>query len=461
MADNKGLFFNPQITGLATILSSDDTERTRQRLSMDEQRKVAAQVKAKEDRDKRADQLKQFDSWRYYSPALAKEYESIVDDVKNDRIDNFELKLRLNDYATKAQSSMQLKGEYDDAVKDYQANKKVLGNTTDWYLDSYHKDPSTTNLQKISSSPLNRYGFLDESGGSKYLNETNSFNDVIEKSLGGWVENEIQNSAAKGKVIARGLLEFQNQHDTSKLKSFSTVDPKTGQITIQDADKLIDSGVLNLFEQDAYTNRILEDRTDQIIGKSEVSPEDRERVKTQVLRQYLQPYGSAGQFKSDRRSQYQRFASPNPPSGGGGSGRSDDSEARRIYDVFKSRSVGEGADVGEEKTYTKSQVEKFGLNKSLIGKKYIESKALEGYKDEAGRTLGRIVFRPGDTRFGNVARVAVFDKDGNEKWQSLTLNQLESFLPRKVYDQVEQLARGEGRIDSKGNFIYRPADDLE
>jgi len=453
MADSKGIYFGGGNRGLATILDSGETERTRQRLSVDEQRKVAQQVADKERRDKQAEQLKNFDAWRVYQPALQKKYDDIANRLKKGELDPFTLRQELNSYAGQAQASMQLQDEWKQASADFEKNKKVLGGAADWYIQRYHGDPSVDNLTKISLSPLNRYGFLDEKGGSKYVNTTEAFNDVIEKGLAGWVENETAKAIGSGKTVARGLMQFQTQNDLSKLKSFTQVDPKTGQIYVKDADQLIDSGVLDLFEQDGYANRVLEDRTDEIIGTSEVSPEDRQRVKTQVLRQMLQPYGAQGQYKSESKKDFRSYSVPSP-TGGGGSGSSDDTEARRIYDVFKTRSIGKGADVGEEKTYTKSQVKNYNLPDSFVGKKYVESKALEGYKDEAGRALGRIVYRPNDKRFGGVARVEIVNKDGDKEWQSLTLNQLESFLPRKVYDQVERLARDEGRIDESGNFIY-------
>jgi len=453
MADNKGIYFGGGNRGLATILDSGETERTRARLSMDEQRKVAQQVADKERRDKQAEQLKNFDAWRVYQPALQKKYDDIANRLKNGELDPFTLRQELNDYAGKAQASMQLQEEWKQASADYEKNKKVLGNAADWYIQSYHGDPSVDNLTKISSSPLNRYGFVDEKGGSQYINPTESFNDVITKSLGNWVESEVQNAVGKGQVVARGLMQFKSQHDTSKLKSFSEVDPKTGKIQVKDADALIESGVLDLFEADPYTNRVLEDETDKMIGTSEVTPEERERLKTQILQNYLQPYGSSGKVTTEGKTDFRSYSVPSP-TGGGGSGSSDDTEARRIYDVFKTRSIGKGADVGEEKTYTKSQVKNYNLPDSFVGKKYVESKALEGYKDEAGRALGRIIYRPNDKRFGGVARVEIVNKDGDKEWQSLTLNQLESFLPRKVYDQVERLARDEGRIDESGNFIY-------
>jgi len=471
MTDSKGIYFGGGNRGLATILDSGETERTRQRLSVEQQQKIAAEVKAKEDRNKLAEQLKDFSAWRVYQPALQKKYDDIANRLKKGELDPFTLRQELNDYAGKAQASMQLQEEWKQASADYEKNKKVLGNAADWYIQKYHGDPSVDNLTKISSSPLNRYGFVDEKGGSQYINPTESFNDVITKSLGNWVESEVQNAVGKGQVVARGLMQFKSQHDTSKLKSFSEVvqekDPKTGlmvdKIQVKDADALIESGVLDLFEADPYTNRVLEDETDKMIGTSQVSPEERERMKTQILRNYLQPYGSSGKVTSENKTTQQSFKTVDPSGSSGGSGGSDDDvyQAQRIYNVFSSRSVGKGADEGETKVYTKKMVDKYKLPDSFVGKEYIESTALDGYPDRSGRVLGRIVYRAGDKRFNNVARVEVFQnaeekalgKDG--KWQQLSFNDLQRVLPISVYKQVEKIARKEGRLTKDGNYIYR------
>lgn len=462
-SDPKGLVFGNGSLGLATILNSDQTERTRQRLSVEQQQKIAAEVKAKEDRNKLAEQLKDFSAWRVYQPALQKKYDDIANRLKKGELDPFTLRQELNDYAGKAQTSMQLQDEWKQASADFEKNKKVLGNAADWYIQRYHGDPSVDNLTKISSSPLNRYGFVDEKGGSQYINPTESFNDVITKSLGNWVESEVQNAVGKGQVVAHGLMQFKSQHDTSKLKSFSEVDPKTGKIQVKDADALIESGVLDLFEADPYTNRVLEDETDKMIGKLEVSPEERERMKTQILRNYLQPYGSSGKVTSENKTTQQSFKTVDPSGSSGGSGASDDDmyQAQRIYNVFSSRSIGEGADEGETKVYTQKMVDKYKLPASFVGKQYIESTALDGYPDRSGRVLGRIVYRAGDKRFNNVARVEVFQnaeekalgKDG--KWQQLSFNDLQRVLPISVYKQVEKIAREEGRLTKDGNYIYR------
>jgi len=463
MADNKGIYFGGGNRGLATILDSGETERTRARLSMDEQRKVAQQVADKERRDKQAEQLKNFDAWRVYQPALQKKYDDIANRLKKGELDPFTLRQELNSYAGQAQASMQLQDEWKQASADYEKNKKVLGNAADWYIQRYHGDPSVDNLTKISSSPLNRYGFVDEKGGSQYINPTESFNDVITKSLGNWVESEVQNAVGKGQVVARGLMQFKSQHDTSKLKSFSEVDPKTGKIQVKDADALIESGVLDLFEADPYTNRVLEDETDKMIGTSEVSPEERERMKTQVLRNYLQPYGSSGKVTTENKTTQQSFKVFQPT--GGGSGSDDKDKAQRIYDVFSSRSVGKGQDVGETKKYTKKMLMDRGYSEEKAdklvkkGATYMESKALKGWKNEAGEVLGNIYWSEYNSRDfpQQIATIDVYkpDSDNPEK-RTLSLNELQSFIPMSVYKEVEQIARDKGRLNASGNFIYRP-----
>jgi len=350
-------------------------------------------------------------------------------------------------------------------------NKKVLGNAADWYIQRYHGDTSVDNLTKISSSPLNRYGFVDEKGGSQYINPTESFNDVITKSLGNWVESEVQNAVGKGQVVARGLMQFKSQHDTSKLKSFSEVvqekDPKTGQmvdkIQVKDADALIESGVLDLFEADPYTNRVLEDETDRIIGNSEVAPEDRERLKTQVLRNYLQPYGTSGKVTTENKTTQQSFKVFQPT--GGGSGSDDKDKAQRIYDVFSSRSIGKGQDVGETKKYTKKMLMDRGYSEEKAdqlvkkGATYMESKALKGWKNEAGEVLGNIYWSEYNSRDfpQQIATIDVYKPNSNDpEKRTLSLNELQSFIPMSVYKEVEQIARKNGRLDANGNFIYRP-----
>jgi len=463
MADNKGIYFGGGNRGLATILDSGETERTRQRLSMDEQRKVAQQVADKERRDKQAEQLKNFDAWRVYQPALQKKYDDIANRLKKGELDPFTLRQELNDYAGKAQASMQLQDEWKQASADYEKNKKVLGNAADWYIQKYHGDPSVDNLTKISSSPLNRYGFVDEKGGSQYINPTESFNDVITKSLGNWVESEVQNAVGKGQVVARGLMQFKSQHDTSKLKSFSEVDPKTGKIQVKDADALIESGVLDLFEADPYTNRVLEDETDKMIGTSEVSPEERERMKTQVLRNYLQPYGSSGKVTTENKTTQQSFKVFQPT--GGGSGSDDKDKAQRIYNVFSSRSIGKGQDVGETKKYTKKMLMDRGYSEEKAdklvkkGATYMESKALKGWKNEAGEVLGNIYWSEYNSRDfpQQIATIDVYKPNSNDpEKRTLSLNELQSFIPMSVYKEVEQIARKDGRLDANGNFIYRP-----
>lgn len=462
-SDPKGLVFNGAGSGLATILDSGETERTRQRLSVEQQRKVQEEVLAKDKKNKQLEGLKPEAVWRYYQPALQKEYQSIVDDLKNEKIDPFELKQRVAAYAGRAQTTIQLQDEYKNAAQDFEKNKKVLGGANDWYLNSFHGDPSISNLEKISSSPLNRYGFLDEKGGSKYVNTTEAFNDVIEKGLAGWVENETAKAIGSGKTVARGLMQFQTQNDLSKLKSFTQVDPKTGQIYVKDADQLIDSGVLDLFEQDGYANRVLEDRTDEIIGTSEVSPEDRQRVKTQVLRQMLQPYGAQGQYKSESKKDFRSFSVPQPT--GGGNGSDDKDKAQRIYDVFSSRSVGKGQDVGETKKYTKKMLMDRGYSEEKAdqlvkkGATYMESKALKGWKNEAGEVLGNIYWSEyNDKDFPQrIAKIDVYKPGSDEpEKRTLSLNELQSFIPISVYKEVEQIARDKGRLNASGNFIYRP-----
>lgn len=469
MADSKGIYFGGGNRGLATILDSGETERTRARLSMDEQRKVAQQVADKERRDKQAEQLKNFDAWRVYQPALQKKYDDIANRLKKGELDPFTLRQELNSYAGQAQASMQLQDEWKQASADYEKNKKVLGNAADWYIQRYHGDPSVDNLTKISSSPLNRYGFVDEKGGSQYINPTESFNDVITKSLGNWVESEVQNAVGKGQVVARGLMQFKSQHDTSKLKSFSEVDPKTGKIQVKDVDALIESGVLDLFESDPYTNRVLEDETDRIIGKSEVSPEDRERLKTQILRNYLQPYGSSGKVTTETKATQQSFSVRDPASGGGSGSGSGGSDGKTLANRFIGLYDETGYVPGEKQKYTVDQLKERGYSDSDArkmvkeGTTYVNSDAFLGQKSDGGSRLGYVQ----DTRVNNkvapkkggkiLPYIEVYEpKEGggfNKTHKPLTIDLMRNYVPQGSFKDFEKELRSKGRIDENGIFI--------
>ena len=89
----------------------------------------------------------------------------------------------------------------------------------------------------------------------------------------------------------------------------------------------------------------------------------------------------------------------------------------------------------------------------------MESKALKGWKNEAGEVLGNIYWSEyNDKDFPQrIAKIDVYKPGSDEpEKRTLSLNELQSFIPISVYKEVEQIARDKGRLNASGNFIYRP-----
>lgn len=466
--DSKSIFNSTNNRGLATILDNTGILKQADQMEARAARKVLEEQERQKRKEDQAEKLKNAESWRYYTPALSDQYKGILDDLKGEKIDIFTAQSRLAEYADSARASMQMQAEFKDAQADWAKNNKVQG-AEQWFIDKYHSDPSLDGLKKAQQQGVNRYGFLDEEGGSQYINTTQAFKDVIDKSLDGWVEKELSNPGAKS-VVARGLMQFKENRQSSKLRSYAEVDPKTGDITVKDIDKLFDAGVVNLFTEDPYTGRILEDRALALQSAVEKAGQkiSIEEAKGVALREILKPYGSQGKVTNENVVQMRNFSSPSASGSGGGS-REPSEEASRLYNVFKSRGAGQGFTEGEERTYTQEYLNRMGIRgdaaKKLLGKKFFQSDELKGLKMKDGTTFGRIIYRPGENR--SIARVEIVGKPTeyvgpkgerlfkeNRTWQELSLSQLQKSLDKTVYKEIEQIARREGRIDEFGNFVF-------
>jgi hypothetical protein len=469
--DSKSIFNSTNNRGLATILDNTGILKQADQMEARAARKALEEQERRKRKEDQAEKLKNAESWRYYTPALSEQYKGILDDLKGDKIDIFTAQSRLAEYADSARASMQMQAEFKDAQADWAKNSKVQG-AEQWFIDKYHSDPSLDGLKKAQQQGVNRYGFLDEEGGSQYINTTQAFKDVIDKSLDGWVEKELSNPGAKS-VVARGLMQFKENRQSSKLRSYAEVDPKTGEIMVKDIDKLFDAGVVNLFTEDPYTGRVLEDRALALQAAAEKTGQkiSIEEAKGVALREILKPYGSQGKVTNEDVVNLRNFSSPSASGSGGGSrGSKEDSPAERLYKVFKSRGAGQGFTEGEERTYTQEYLNRMGIRgdaaKKLLGKKFFQSDELKGLKMKDGTTFGRIIYRPGENR--SIARVEIIGKPTpytdprtgekkfkeNRTWQELSLSQLQKSLDKTVYKEIEEIARGEGRLDEFGNFIF-------
>ena len=294
MADSKGIYFGGQNTGLATILpreSRGDALDYALKYGEAQQRR-----KLQEDRFKLKQQqdtiknLKQPESWRMYTPVVKGMFDELVNKVKGGNYDPLELQMDVNKAASLAQSSMQLKSEQESAAQAYKQDKKVV-NGMEYYLSKYHSDPSLQSLEKIQEEGLDPYAFLNEAGGSQFVNTSEAFTDVINGSFKDFVRRKNEDGDARRKYIGRGVQQLSQDVFESEFRNFAKVNPVTGEIEVKEVDQLIKDGVLNVFLGDPYTKRVLEDRALELAGEEPVS----DQHYGQALKEQLAPR-SAGKY---------------------------------------------------------------------------------------------------------------------------------------------------------------------
>ena len=283
MADPKGVYFGPNNTGFATILPDSDKPTVLDyAIKLEGQKARDNQLRQKQAQDGLKD-IKNFESWRYYTPAINQRYTDLINDIKKGGIDPVDLKMRANELANLSNTSMQLQGEFKAAQGQYKSDKKVSG-AEEWYINKYHSNPTTDHLNNLSTQGVDPYKFLDEQGGSQYINSTEAFQDVINTSFKDFVKRKDETDPSR-KYIGRGLQQVTQEQFESEFRSFAQIDPKTGNIAVKDIDQLIDDGVLSVFLEDPYTKRIIEDAA---AAKSGDGPVD-DNVRAEVLRDMLAP----------------------------------------------------------------------------------------------------------------------------------------------------------------------------
>ena len=154
------------------------------------------------------------------------------------------------------------------------------------YLNKFHEKNDLGSLEGSLDQEINSLGFLDEEGGSEYINQNEAISDVVKTTFNDFVKEKFQSPAFR-KRIGLGLFEMTQEQLDTEVKKFAEYDKDTGTIKVKDAQALIDEGVLSVFEQDPFTERIILDRAAEITGG-----EPTEEAKAQVLVELLQPFNT-------------------------------------------------------------------------------------------------------------------------------------------------------------------------
>lgn len=287
MADPKGQFYGGGNTGLATILpreSRGTSVDTAFKLGVqrDQLKAREQQLKAKQQADMLKD-IKDFKAWRYYQPTVNRKTSALINDIKGGLNDPLEIKMRTQEIASLGTTSLQLQEEAEAASQMYKQDKKVVQGD-EYYLSKYHSSPDEGNLKKLQTEGLDPYGFLQEDGGSKYVNTQEAFTDVINNSFKDFVKQKTLGEGSR-KYIGRGLQQITQDEFEAQFRNFAKVNAASGAIEVKDVDELINDGVLTVFMDDPYTKRVLQDRALELAAGEPVS----EQHLATALKEQLSP----------------------------------------------------------------------------------------------------------------------------------------------------------------------------
>lgn len=443
MADAKGIYFGGGNTGFATILPRE-TKGGPFDSAMELGLAKAAKDKAKAlaDEKKKADaaaQIKNFESWRFYTPAIQDKYKEIISYASKDDFDPVVLQGMVSDVASLSQSSMQMQEEYKGASGMYKADKRVVG-AEDWYINKYHSSPTVDNLRQRQSEPADPLGFLNEQGGSSYINPTEAFKTALDTVAKDWIVKKGDTPAVRAR-FGNAINAFTKEEFEAKYKSFAQIDPKTGKVSVQGLDGLINNGFVDAFMADPFTARLLEDKATLIAGDKAPTQEDY----AQALQDYLRPIASQGEYSKQKQTQY---TSDYVDLSLARSDREAADAASWLFKKFKAVGEGEGLTgkpIGPEGDKSGQQLPK------------VFDDFLMGYKDEGGNILGRV------QDFNNRSYITVTEpvvaQDGEvtykENIRPLDMDLIRRFVPTPVANKFEKIARDEGRIDENGNFVFK------
>lgn len=230
--------------------------------------------------------VKSFDSWKHYSPSIQSAWNEVLDRVKNGSIDDVDMKREILRISNAAKSSLQMQDEFKSAKVQYNKDKKVSPDAAKWYLNKFHATNDIQSLEDRQTEDVTPYGFLDEEGGSQFINRSEAFSDVVNTTFKDFLKEKFQSPAFR-KRIGMGLFQLDQQQLETEVKKFAEYDKETGTIRVKNPEALIEEGVLDVFLQDPYTERIIED---EAIARTEGNPTD--DVRSQILSEMLEPYST-------------------------------------------------------------------------------------------------------------------------------------------------------------------------
>lgn len=301
--DPRSIVFGGANQGWATVLGRQEGDFLGKALEVDQLRLAneAARIKAKkEEQSKQLDRLAKEGMWTYFKPSLGQAEQELIQMLGSDEYDQMEASLKINKLARLMQGSMQLQDRFKEAQQIYKEEGELWNNPLEYLKETYIPDNSIETLESASTELFDPRGFLGETGGSKYINKSKAFQDLMDSAFKDWITTKAEGDITR-KRYGYAINEFSNQVDEQKVKAFNKFNPKTGKFEVANPEALIEDGILDLFKAEPRTARIIEDEATVLAGDDPVTDEHR----VEVLRKYLTPYSQRGErsMTTERRFQ--------------------------------------------------------------------------------------------------------------------------------------------------------------
>lgn len=279
MAEGKSAYYGPYEQGIGTILRDEGKGFLDYalQLPMIKAKQAAAQEKKIADIYK---EIKPGDAWRRFQPSITSEWSrlsnTVASSIRSGTFSRGDLSRTVGELHALENMSTQLQNDVDLVVKDYMADKRIKDSATEEFTNRVVGDGSLKQLHKSAASTLDPDYFLVEKGGSKHINTEEAMNHVLKNNFNEWLQKKVTD-VGQEEALRRGLIKWDEYTNSYKLKSYLDRDAN-GNITVKDVNELDSAGVLSIFENDPYMNRVLIDAAEdyaKINGRTTASRDDK------------------------------------------------------------------------------------------------------------------------------------------------------------------------------------------
>lgn len=298
-SDPKGVYYSPTgtETGWATVLPQSPHRSYANLFYKD----MAARQKAKDAEDKaKKDALAKLsgvDVGKFHHEVYKKALVDLID--KAPGMDTFELQSNLVKLDAAAKATKDVAKIYDADIK-WSEQKDIPLNRGEYQkrYKEYYANPTLESAAQLAESPPDKMFFLNEEGGSKYIDAPRATKMVINDNFKGYALDNTEWTRGNWDKAPIGYVADINTFQT-KVQAFSKYDPKTNEIVIKGTDALQKEGILDTFMSNEYTKKVIDDGALAIVADRkgikpeqvdplDVTDEDRATALQGLLRPYVQ-----------------------------------------------------------------------------------------------------------------------------------------------------------------------------